>query len=399
MLTWTNAQRFVELALALEPHMPGYVDSYFGPEEIREQIKAKGTIPLEELSEQAADLLHTTRQDGSLSRDRRTYLLAELTAMQTTLRILRGEALDFLEESKGLYGLSPQWTDEKVFEEAHQALDDLYPGTGTLAERRSRFLEKTIIPSDKLIAIIRNLAEEFQERTKGTFNLPEDESCDFAAVNDAPWTAYNWYLGGYRSRIEINTDLPIFAGYVPHLVAHEAYAGHHTEHAIKEQILFHEKGLLEHSILLVNTPSCVACEGIAENALDILVTEDELLELFQRVLQEAGIDEVSAEQLVRIRKVGRPLNRVGVNRALMLHARGASEDEVIAYGIRYALMTEERSRKSMAFLTDPLWRSYVSLYALGYELVDQYLGEGETRVKRFQNLLQEPVTTSQLMES
>jgi len=397
MSTWTNAQRFVELALALELHMPGYVDSYFGPEEIREKVKAKGSIPLEELSAQAADLLQTTREDESLSRDRRTYLLAELTAMQTTLRILRGETLDFQAESRGLYGLSPAWTDEIVFIEAHQALDDLYPGTGTLAERRASFLEKTIIPSDTLIAIIRTLAMEFQERTKGVFNLPENESCDFFAVNDAPWTAYNWYLGGYRSRIDINTDLPIYAGYVPHLVAHEAYAGHHTEHAIKEQVLFHERGLLEHSILLVNTPSCVACEGIAENALDVLVTDEELVHIFRHVLREAGIGEVSAEQLVRIRKVGRPLNRVGVNRALMLHAHSASEEDVVDYGVRYALMTEERSRKSLAFLTDPLWRSYVSLYALGYELVSHYLGEGEDCVERFQTLLQEPVTTSQLM--
>ncbi len=49
-----------------------------------------------------------------------------------------------------------------------------------------------------------------------------------------PWAGYNWYDGGRRSRVDINTDLPARAWDLVHTVAHETYPGHHLEHAWKE---------------------------------------------------------------------------------------------------------------------------------------------------------------------
>ena len=50
MSEWEGARIFVELALSIDKHLPGYVDAYFGPEEIRETLDAKGKLPLDELS-------------------------------------------------------------------------------------------------------------------------------------------------------------------------------------------------------------------------------------------------------------------------------------------------------------------------------------------------------------
>ena len=49
---------------------------------------------------------------------------------------------------------------------------------------------------------------------------------------------------------------------VVELVTHEAYPGHHTEHAWKEQLLT-RAGRLEESIVLIPTPQSVVSEGIA----------------------------------------------------------------------------------------------------------------------------------------
>ena len=38
----TISQRFVRLALALDRHIPGYIDAYFGPPEWKEQSIAHG---------------------------------------------------------------------------------------------------------------------------------------------------------------------------------------------------------------------------------------------------------------------------------------------------------------------------------------------------------------------
>lgn len=397
MSKWKNARSFVELAFAIDKHLPGYVDAYFGPAEIKESTNAKEKLELEELSTTLGQIVISTQQDATLTDARREYLSAELKAMQTTLRILKGEEIDIVEETQGLYGLAPAWIEESVFEEAHRAIEELLPGSGTLPERMKGFEEKTVIPEEELEPIIKKLADDFQRRTLEIISLPEDESCEYALVQDKPWTGYNWYLGKYASRIDINTDLPTFAAFIPRLVAHEAYPGHHTEHAMKEKELYRDRGYLENSIQPLNAPSCVISEGVAENALEMIATPDETIQIYQSILQQAGLKQVSGDQIYQISEARRALDKFSINAILLLHGEGASDEEVVNYGVRYALITEQESKKYLEFFKDPLSRSYGFLYPLGYELVHNYVGNGEDRIKRFTRLLREPITTSQLI--
>jgi hypothetical protein len=396
MPRWQNAKSFVELALSIDKHFPGYVDAYFGPEDIREIVDAKGKVQLEELSSTLHQIIDSTHQDEILTEERREYLSAELKAMHTTLRILKGEEIGIVEETQGLYGLTPIWTEESVFEEAHQDLEYLLPGSGPLAERMESFKEKTIIPQESLKSIIRNIADDFQHRTVEVIALPEDETCEFSFVMDKPWRAYNWYLGNYSSRIDINIDLPWYAILLPQIIAHETYPGHHTEHAVKEKELYREGGHLEHSILLSNAPSAVVSEGIAESSLEMIATAEEIAQIMQSILEQAALKEVDGVQIYQINKACRPLNKVFINRVLLLHGEGASDEEVISYGIRYGLINEQQSIKSLEFYKDPLWRSYITLYSLGYELVQDFISRGDDKTERFLRLIREPMTTSQL---
>ena len=74
----------------------------------------------------------------------------------------------------------------------------------------------------------------YRARAAHLFGLPGDEDLRVSLVRDQPWGAYNWYDGGLRSRVDINTDLPIRASDLVHTVAHETFPGHHLEHAWKE---------------------------------------------------------------------------------------------------------------------------------------------------------------------
>ena len=396
MSKWQNAKAFVELGMSIDKHLPGYVDAYYGPADIRDAVDAKGKAHLEEISSTLDQIVDTTHQDTDLEEERKEYLSAELGAMQTTLSILKGEEIGIVEESQGLYGLTPIWTEESVFEDAHQDLEDLLPGSGPLADRMEVFREKVIVPSENLESITRNLADDFRRRTVEIVTLPEDDACEFSFVQDQPWGAYNWYLGKCRSRIDVNMDLPTLALLLPYTIAHETYPGHHTEHAVKEKKLYREGGFLEHSILLSNAPSAVVSEGIAESALEMIATPGEIAQIMQLILDQAGLKEVDGEELYQIGKAMGPLNKVSINRMLLLHREGASDEEVIKYGIRYSLFNEQRSRKSLEFLKDPLWRSYASLYPLGYELVQDYLRTGEDKTEQFVRLIREPITASQL---
>lgn len=59
-------------------------------------------------------------------------------------------------------------------------------------------------------------------------------------MGDEPFAAANGYLGDYRLRIELNTDLPVNLARLSDLLAHEAYPGHHTELVLKEEHLYRE---------------------------------------------------------------------------------------------------------------------------------------------------------------
>ena len=103
------------------------------------------------------------------------------------------------------------------------------------------------------------------------FGLPEGERVRFEIVNDKPWSGFNYYEGGLSSLVAINTDLPVLSPSIGHLVAHEAYPGHHTEHCLKEVGLVRQQHHDEESIFLVGAPQCLMAEGLADLGLEVLL--------------------------------------------------------------------------------------------------------------------------------
>ena len=287
---------YVQLAFMIDRHFPGYVDAYFGPPELKNQATTGDMPTLGALEDFAASLAESISTDPNITPDRRTFLEEELRAMRTTIRILAGDAPAFVDEVRLLYGVTPAWVDEAVFQEAHRALADILPGPEPLPERVQGFRERSHVPVELAVSIMRQLVEEFRSRTLRLFGLPPEESCEISVVNDKPWIAYNWYLGKGRSRIEFNNDFPMEMWNIPTAVAHETYPGHHTEFAIKENKLYLGEGRLEHSILLGNNPSSLISEGIAANALLAVASEAEMAATLADCYARAGLPESDAGQ-------------------------------------------------------------------------------------------------------
>ncbi|MBN9618191.1 MAG: extracellular solute-binding protein, partial [Actinobacteria bacterium] len=63
------------------------------------------------------------------------------------------------------------------------------------------------VPIEAARTIVPAIVAEVRRRTAALVRLPENESVELSFVSDKPWSGYNWYLGGNRSLIEINTDL------------------------------------------------------------------------------------------------------------------------------------------------------------------------------------------------
>jgi hypothetical protein len=312
-------------------------------------------------------------------------------------RGLAGDVLPYREEVRVLFDIEPEATPEAVYDIAIAELDRLLPGDGPIAARMAAWRESYVIAPETARQVVDVILPELRERTKEIVALPEDESIEIQMVSDQPWSGYNWYLGNARSRVDLNTDLPIHAFRLTELLAHEGYPGHHTEHTLKER-LYTVDGLGEHALQLINTPECLISEGIATMAEEMVFSPEELVRFRrERGYPVAGIAG-DPEREIAIANARRGLASVPGNAALLLHEEGRDEEEVIAYLRRYGLSTEAEARQRLRFIANPLWRAYIFTYHVGHQLISRWLA-GTTaaeRRSRFRRLLTEQVYPSQI---
>ena len=391
-------EQFVRLALEIDKHQPGYVDAYFGPEEWKAEVLRDGIQPLSDLTDRITQLAIDTSQAYELDPQRRDYLTRHLTAMQMSVRLLSGENVSLADEAEALYDVRPHWKEETDFEEAHKLLDEVLPAGGSIRERMIGWRQSLEISVGKVKELLPIVTEKLRRLSSQKFNLPDGESFAVEFVSDQPWLAYNWYLGNSKSRIEINTDLPLRVSLIPDLMAHEGYPGHHTDLSIKEKQLVEELKYYEFTVNLLNAPSSVMAEGIATSALETLFTDDELEEWYRdEILPHAGMSHIDPKRMRAVREAGRKMDGVSGNAAFMLHDEGKSEDEIIQYLQKYNLSSEKEARQTIRFISNPHDRSYTFTYTVGYDLLEE-LFEGSDRDHYFKRLMEEPVTPSQVRE-
>jgi hypothetical protein len=393
------SEEYVALAFGIERLVPGYVDAYFGPPAVKEAALA-GDPPAPAALVKRAETLAARVGEGGFSDGHTRYLTAQVRAMAATCRRLAGEDLSYLDEVRACFDIEPERTPEVTFNDAIAELDELLPGGGDVHARMTAWRATYEVSPETARAMIDVIAAETRRRTAAFVDLPPGEAVEFAFVANQPWSGYNWFLGDARSRVDINTDNPIRAHELSGLIAHEAYPGHHAEHALKEQLLYRQRGYGEHAIQLINTPECVISEGIATLAESVIFTPEDLASwLAETVYPAAGVSGDPVREAA-IRRAQRALRPVSANAALLLHHEGATEEEVVAYLMRYGLRPEPEARHSLSFIADPLWRAYIFTYHAGRDLLGRWLDAAPAgeRQDRFRTLLTEQIAPSQVRD-
>jgi hypothetical protein len=370
---------YLLLGLRLGRHVDGFVDAYYGPAELSEQAEREELVEPATLVADAVRLTEATDDP---------WLLAQLAGCETTARRLAGEPITWEDEVTRCYGVRPEHTDESVFAAAHERLDGALPGDGDLGERFRAWQETQVLPAERVLDAARQFHDVLRARTLELFGLPDGEACEIELVRNEPWAGFNYYLGGRRSRVVINTDLPVYVHAVAGLVAHEVYPGHHAEHSWKEAVLVDGEGRLEETIQLTGTPQAVISEGIATLAPEVVGANDAAADVYDAL----DID-YDAQTADAVRSAREDLRGVSVNAARLLHLDGASDDEVVDYVVRWNLLPREHAAKALEFYTHPAWRAYISSYSSGYELCKAWVGDDTARFKR---LLTERLSTHDL---
>jgi hypothetical protein len=399
------ARDYILLALRLDQHLPGLVDAYVGPADLKARTELEDPPPPARLRAAADDLLARLPTEAA-EPDRRAWLEAQVIALATHAARLDGESLPYREFVRRCLGVTPERREEARFDRAAAEIEaalprDVAPGE-PLVNRLAAWDAGFEVPPGRVLEVAAWLVDRVRAATADLVGLPAGESVSIGLVRGQPWTAFCWFDGAGRSRIDLNVDLPIRARDLVHVIAHETYPGHHAEHAWKERELVEGAGRLEASILLIDAPECVISEGLADVGVGLAWPPDRevdgLLELHERaglaIAADPAAARTAAEITARLVQPRRVLSEARLNAALLRHADGADRDAVVAYLEAAASMPRERAEKSVDFLDHPLWRPYLFAYHDGEALLRQWLEAVPVaaRPARFGRLLREPLT-------
>ena len=405
------ATAYLRLALRLDQHLPGFVDGYFGPPALKAQVDLEALPSLNGLAADAAEL--RIRVEAEITeRPRRAWLIAQLRAIEANARALdeapaglTGTA--YLDHVEQCFDWLPVRRPPELFAAARAEVDRLLPGPDPAVERLAAWDAGLVVSPDRLRPVLDWLVGRFRERARTLFGLPEGEGLRIGLVRDQPWGGYNWYDGRFQSRFDLNTDLPIRAPELIGLVAHETYPGHHLEHAWKESSLVGGEGRLECSVLLINTPECLVSEGLADLGRQFAAPPEGEQGLLEELLDRAAINPRDggrsrgdlAATAIALGAQRRRLRQFDVNAALRRHVDGADHATVRSELEQVALFSPERAEKTLEFIEDPLWRTYIFVYSEGEALLRRWLEAvpGPDQPARFRRLLTEQLSPATIV--
>jgi hypothetical protein len=399
------ARDYLLLALRVSKLLPGLVDAYFGPADLKAGVEAESPRTAGKLREDASALTERLSREVA-EPDRQRWLRAQLVALEAQTLMVAGDPLPYSDYLACLFDAEPERTPESLFESAADDLARLLPCgeklSETVADRLAAWDARFRIALNRLPAVVDWLVGQVRDRADRLLGLPVGEKIEFVYVSGGPWSAFNQYEGGGRSLIEVNTEVMCTPARLIGMAAHECYPGRHTEHAWRERRIVGEMGRPEASVAMLNTPEALISEGLAYLG-ERMVAPDEamadlLVELYSRgglaVAADPSAARDAAEKQVRIQHALASLRPVTANAAFMLHADGAPKEEVVAYLRRYLPTGPERAERQLALIEDPICRAQVVVGPEGERLLRRWFELGPTteQVDRFGRLLREQLT-------
>jgi len=392
---------FLLLPLRIDKHIKGYVDFYYGPEKLRQVVDSEAFTSPSTLLIDSDNLLNKLDLQG-YDIKRKRYLEKLLTAMRTSIELLNGIEISIEDQFLKLYDVALQPANESELKTLKKEYDKAYGGPGSLDERLANLRVARRVPEENVFDFFKRALEITKKRTKELFInlLPENEQILLDLIQEKnsvkiKWACYEWYLGNYNSRIEVNPKFNMYWTTLLRYSAHEGYPGHHTEFSVKERVLYRELNQFEHSILLLNSPKLLISEGIADLAINVLYSYQKQAEIGLNEFCPDVSKEDSLNAMIAQNKVKHKLNLFWYNFAYHALINNYTDEELISYGKNYEIFGEDDLRNQMKRLKDPVYSKNAFTYNLGMNIIKKKYGEFPS-VKDFQYLLINPILPSDL---
>jgi hypothetical protein len=398
------AKDYVQMTLEIGEREPGYVDAYYGPKEWQDAAKATPRSLPDLVNEAAALSARASAVDPErldpLSRRRRDFLLAQLRAASTRLRMIGGEKLSFTEEAQGLFGVRVETKPLTAYDPVLDRIAALVPGRGSLSERVEAFQNRFTIPKNRLQPVFDAAIQECKRRTAQHIQLPPGERFTMEFVTGKSWSGYNYYKGDYNSLIQINTDLPIRISRAVDLGCHEGYPGHHALNMLLEQRLTKARGWVEFSVYPLYSPQSLIAEGTANYGIDLAFPGEQRLAYETQALYPlAGLPSRGAKDYLALLDAMRDLGGARFTIAKEYLEGRINRKQAVELTQKYQLVSQKRAEQSIDFTEQ--YRSYVINYGLGQDMTRAYVEAAGTtpqaRWAAFERIISEPTLPSDLL--
>ena len=393
---------FLLLALRIDKHIKGYVDFYIGPENLKQSVKNESITSPNKLLNDSQYLLKQLDTQG-FKKQREQYIKKLLIAMKTSTEVLNGAEIPFRDKFLKLYDVSLQACEESELTDLKEEFNIAYEGSGSLGERLSKLREQRKIPKSDVYVLYKKALKIVKNRTEELFPnlLPSKEQIDIELIgekniNKAKWSYYNWYLGNYKSRIEVNPNYNMYWSSILDAAAHEGYPGHHTEFVVKEYRLYHRNSQFEHSLLLLNSPTLIISEGIANTALNTLFSHRNQAEISLKEFCSNKNEDTPLNTLIKQYSIKRKLEQFSYNLAYHALLDKWSDKKLIQYASNFEIFSKEDIYNRMKLLKNPVHSTTSFSYFSGSKLILNKYREFPS-AKNFKELLTKPILPSDLL--
>jgi len=207
---------FLLLALRIGKHIKGYVDFYIGPEKLKQLVEYESITSPNKLLNDSNDLIKQLGTQG-FNKQREQYIKKLLRAMKTSIEVLNGAEISFRDKFLRTYDVSLQPGEESELNDLKEEFNIAYEGSGSLGERLSKLRDQRKIPKSDVFVLFKKALKIVKNQTKELFPnlLPQKEQINIELIENknnykAKWSYYEWYLGNYTSRIEVNPNYNMY---------------------------------------------------------------------------------------------------------------------------------------------------------------------------------------------
>ncbi len=363
-----TGERLVELTLMAGTLDEDLVDSYIGDITIDSTQKFNIDELLQSFESLSIDISAIEVDSKSLE-FRKKYQSGIVNAVITRLKVLNEEEISFIDECESIYQFTPNVKEYSYFDSLLVELDNHLVGDEPLPVKLASYRDKFKIKYSKIDEAFRKSVKETKRITNKFIHLPDSESVRIEYVDGAPWSAYNWYQGHYKSLIQVNTQSDVHLERVLDLAAHESYPGHHVYYSLREKMYYQDSGFVEFSIYTLFSPVSFLAEGTAVYGNDLVFPGDKKIEFIRNeITGKYNYSYQTLKEYFELLELLDKLDEVQITIARDYIDKKISIEVALEYIQKYGLESESSSYRRLDFIRR--YRSYIINYTAGKKLVE-----------------------------